>query len=92
MRAEAALNWLPSFGFCWPCVSWEGRNGKENGNYYDGLYRTYPFISSYPGAAFGGFRVPGFRALVMGFLTTPLYTAPLGCPLNESYSGRIVLN
>ena len=23
----------------WPLVSWEWRNGKENGSYYDGLYR-----------------------------------------------------
>ena len=33
----------------WPLVIWEGRNGKENGNYYNGLYRDYykdPFLHS----------------------------------------------
>ena len=28
----------------WPVVSWESRNGKDNGNYYDGLYRIHSFI------------------------------------------------
>ena len=25
----------------WSLASWEWRNGKENGNYYNGLYRDY---------------------------------------------------
>ena len=28
----------------WPLVSWEGRNAKENGIYYTGLYGGFPKI------------------------------------------------
>ena len=44
-----------------PLVSWERRNGKENGNYYDGLYRDYykdPFLLRFRVSGLGPRFIP----------------------------------
>ena len=54
MRASTMVQaWITSLmaadGILRPLVSCEWRNGKENGNYHDGLYRDYyedPFLHS----------------------------------------------
>ena len=49
-----------------PSVSWEGRNGKENGNDYNGLYRDcfkYPFLANQR-LVRGGLMAPPSAALM----------------------------
>ena len=49
LESERQVGSLTKFGSVWPLVSWEGRKGKEHGNYCNGLYRDYfkdPFLHS----------------------------------------------
>ena len=46
---KKSVHVLSSRSIYWPLVSRERRNGKENGNYYNGLFRDYgkdPFLHS----------------------------------------------